>query len=75
MASVITVYVLIIAVASWIAIYASIQLKRIDAIGSIRMHWIWTDDDRLGKYSFDSMLLPNKHNLLGIRYPKDEHFK
>jgi hypothetical protein len=51
------------------------QLKRNNAVYSIRIKWIDTDDKRRYMYSYDYMLNPAKHNWYGLRYPRDKHFK
>jgi hypothetical protein len=51
------------------------QLKRNNAVYSIRRKWIDTDDKRRYMYSYDYMLNPAKHNLYGLKYPRDKNFK
>jgi len=73
-----TIYIVLFSIAGLCIlgmIYSVYQLFRNDAVLSINLHWIATDDDRFDKYTYDEMFKPSKSNWFGIRYPKDSHFK
>lgn len=55
--------------------YFSYQLKRNDAVYKIRKNWIETRDPRHELYSYSYMFDPNKINLFGLKYPRDNHFR
>lgn len=55
--------------------YIFYQMKRNDMVAEIRMNWIHQDDERWDKYSYDYMYNPSIRNWLGLKFPKDEHFK
>lgn len=64
--------ILVIAMLS--IIYSFYQLARNEAVYKIRVKWIWSNDERYPKYTYDEMLDPNKNNWYGLKYPKDESF-
>ena len=67
-------FVILIAVMFLFLLYSLYQLERNNEVFKIRKNWIYTDDDRWDKYSYDYMVEPNKHNWYGLRYPKDNHY-
>jgi len=69
------IFIVIVVILFLIIIYSYYQLKRNNAVYSIRRKWIDTDDKRRYMYSYDYMLNPAKHNRYGLKYPRDKHFK
>jgi hypothetical protein len=69
------IFIVIVVILFLIIIYSYYQLSRFNAVYSIRIKWLSTDDKRRYMYSYDYMLNPAKHNLYGLRYPRDKHFK
>ena len=51
------------------------QISKIEKVHRIRRKWIYSDDSRYAKYSFDEMLKPNSINLFGLKYPNEKDFK
>ena len=51
------------------------QILRIEKVYRIRRKWIYSDDSRYDKYSYDEMLKPNSSNLFGLKYPNEKDFK
>lgn len=55
--------------------YCLIQIVRNNEIHEIRKEWIYQDDKRWYKYTYQEMFTPSKSNWYGLRYPKDEHYE
>lgn len=56
-------------------LYCIYQLGRNQEIFNIRIKWIDDDDLRHEKYTYESMLWPNRNNWFGLKYPKDKDYK
>jgi hypothetical protein len=69
------IFIVIVVILLLIVQYYWYQLSRFNAVYSIRIKWLSKDDKRRYMYSYDYMLNPAKHNLYGLRYPRDKHFK
>jgi hypothetical protein len=69
------VVLLFLAVSFVMVGYYIYQLKRNQAVYTIRKNWINTDQlDRLEKHTYEYMFDPNLKNWFGMRYPKDKHY-
>ena len=57
------------------SIYCIYQTLRNRKIYTIRVKWIYSDDKRHFKYTYDKMLKPSFNNCLGFKYPNEKDFK
>ena len=51
------------------------QISKIEKARRIRRKWIYSNDSRYDKYSYDEMLESNSSNLFGLKYPNEKDFK
>ena len=51
------------------------QISKIEKVRRIRRKWIYSNDSRYDKYSYDEMLEANSSNLFGLKYPNEKDFK
>ncbi len=57
-----------------ISMYLIYQLIRNNKVAKIRRKWVLSDDSRYNKYDYDYMYKPSKHNLYGLRFPRDVQY-
>jgi len=69
-----TILLLIIFLCFFAGVYCIYQLFRNSKVYKIRYKWIHSDDTRWDLYSYDFMFDPSKHNLYGLKFPKDSDF-
>lgn len=56
------------------SLYCAYQLIRNEMVCKIRVKWIYSNDKRYYKYSYDYMFEPHKHNWYGLKLPFDSSF-
>jgi predicted PurR-regulated permease PerM len=57
-----------------ILIYLFYQLARNNKVYNIRIKWIYNDDKRYGKYTYNEMFKASHRNYLGLKYPNEKDF-
>jgi len=67
--------IIAISILALFALYCVYQIVRDEAVYNIRHNWIYSEDKRWYKYTYNYMHDPSKHNWFGLRFPKDSHFK
>lgn len=55
--------------------YSIYQIARNNKVASIRTKWIYNNDSKWYKYSYDEMFDPSKNNLYGLLWPNEKHYK
>lgn len=55
-------------------LYCTYQLIRNAMVYKIRVKWIYSNDKRYYKYSYDYMFEPHKRNWYGLKLPFDSSF-
>ena len=68
-------YVVLISFVILMIVKEFYQILRTQKVYKIRRKWIYSDDSRYYKYSFDEMFKPNYNNLFGLKYPNEKDFK
>jgi hypothetical protein len=51
------------------------QISKSEKVYKIRRKWLYSDDIRYDRYSYDEMLEANSSNLFGLKYPNEKDFK
>ena len=51
------------------------QISKFEKLYRIRRKWLYSDDSRYYKYSYDKLIESNSSNLFGLKYPNEKDFK
>ena len=75
MINLIVIMVVFFIIYSIYSIYCIYQILRNRKIYKIRVKWIYSDDKRQYKYTYEKMFKPSFNNYFGFKYPNEKDFK